>query len=149
MSGKKVALWFFCSAVFGAAVISGCSAQKAQAQTAPVSAAPIQAAAEQSELPEGAGGAPVVYMTADISPAGLMAVYNALGREANGRVAVKIHTGEPGNTHFIPAALMQDLVRQVNGTIVECKPFPAAGGQARPPITRWPGTTVLPPLRRW
>lgn len=67
------------------------------------------------------GAAPVVYMTNDISPQGLMAVYQALGREANGNnVAVKISTGEPGGNHFLSPDLIKDLVQSVDGTIVEC-----------------------------
>ena len=42
-----------------------------------------------------------VFFTKNISPAGLMAVYNALGREASGKVAVKLSTGEAGNTHYL------------------------------------------------
>ena len=62
-----------------------------------------------------------VYMTRDISPAGLKAVYEALGRPAEGRkVAVKISTGEPGGNNYLKPALIGDLVRTVNGTIVEC-----------------------------
>jgi uncharacterized Fe-S center protein len=67
-----------------------------------------------------------VYMTTDISPAGLMAVYEALGRKpdnasiVSGKVAVKISTGEPGNTHYLAPDLIKGLVQQVNGTIVEC-----------------------------
>jgi uncharacterized Fe-S center protein len=61
-----------------------------------------------------------VYMTKDISPAGLMAVYDALGRQATGRnVAVKLSTGEPGGTHFLAPSLIKDLVQLVNGTIIE------------------------------
>ena len=60
-----------------------------------------------------------VFFTADISPEGLMAVYKALGREAYGKVGVKISTGEPGGKHFLAPALIKDLVREVNGTIVE------------------------------
>ena len=63
---------------------------------------------------------PVVYMTKDISPEGLVRVYEALGREANGRVAVKISTGEPGGHNFLQPALIADLVKKVDGTIVEC-----------------------------
>jgi uncharacterized Fe-S center protein len=58
-------------------------------------------------------------MTTNITPAGLMAVYNALGLEANGKVAVKIHTGEPGNPHFLSPNLIKDLVQKVNGTLIE------------------------------
>ena len=61
-----------------------------------------------------------VYFTGDISPAGLMAVYEALGLEASGRVAVKISTGEPGNTHYLAPDLIKGLVQRVKGAIVEC-----------------------------
>lgn len=76
---------------------------------------------------EESAGAPVVYMTADISPAGLMAVYEALGREAAGEnVAVKISTGETGSNYLRPE-LIGDFVQAVDGTIVECNT--AYGGQ--------------------
>lgn len=71
--------------------------------------------------------APVVYMTTDISPAGLTAVYEALGREAAGEhVAVKISTGETGS-NYLRVELIGDFVKRVNGTIVECNT--AYGGQ--------------------
>ncbi|MDR1836274.1 MAG: DUF362 domain-containing protein [Treponema sp.] len=60
-----------------------------------------------------------VYFTTDISPSGLMAVYNALGRRPSGRVAVKISTGEPPNSNYLRPDLIRDLVQSVNGTIVE------------------------------
>lgn len=43
----------------------------------------------------------------------------ALNREATGKVAVKISTGEPGS-HYLDANLIKDLVQSVDGTIVEC-----------------------------
>ncbi len=61
-----------------------------------------------------------VYMTREITPASLIAAYEALQRPARGRVAVKISTGEPGGHNFLQPALIKDLVRHVNGTIVEC-----------------------------
>ncbi len=63
---------------------------------------------------------PVVYKTSNISPAGLMAVYKALGREASGKVAIKISTGEPGGHNFLSPDLIKDLVQSVDGSIVEC-----------------------------
>jgi uncharacterized Fe-S center protein len=63
---------------------------------------------------------PTVYMTTDISPAGLEAVYKALGRKLPGKVAVKLSTGEPGGNYFLSPNLIKDLVKSVNGTIVEC-----------------------------
>jgi uncharacterized Fe-S center protein len=86
----------------------------------------IYAQLETGEASPVAGTVPVVYFTSDISPAGLMAVYEALGLEASGNVAVKIHTGEPGNPHFVRPALMQNLVQRVNGTFVETNTVPGS-----------------------
>ena len=61
-----------------------------------------------------------VYMTTDISADGLMKIYKALGRKANGKVAVKISSGEPGGHYFLSPDLIAPLVKEVNGTIVEC-----------------------------
>ena len=61
-----------------------------------------------------------VYFTKDLSPQGLMKAYNALGVQLKGKVAVKISTGEPGGHNFLQPALIQDLVKALNGTIVEC-----------------------------
>ena len=69
---------------------------------------------------ESAFAAPIVYFTKDISPSGIMAIYEKLGREASGRVAVKLSTGEAGNTHYLSPDLIKELVQKVNGTIVEC-----------------------------
>lgn len=68
----------------------------------------------------GTGTTSTVYMTSEISPEGLMAVYEALGRKATGKVAVKLSTGEPGGHNFLQPSLISDLVHEVNGTIVEC-----------------------------
>lgn len=64
----------------------------------------------------------LVYMTTDISPKGLDAVYKALNRKATGKgkVAVKIHTGEPGGNNFLKPVLIKDFVTSINGTLVEC-----------------------------
>lgn len=63
---------------------------------------------------------PKVYMTSDISADGLVKVYEALGVKPEGKVAVKISTGEPGGHNFLQPALIKNLVQKVNGTIVEC-----------------------------
>jgi uncharacterized Fe-S center protein len=65
-------------------------------------------------------GASVVYMTADISAEGLLAVYLALGASPAGEVAVKISTGEPPNSNYLRPELIKDLVQSVGGVIVEC-----------------------------
>ena len=61
-----------------------------------------------------------VYMFTEISSDNLVKIYEALGREATGKVAVKISTGEPGGHNFLDPHLIKDLVQKVNGTIIEC-----------------------------
>lgn len=61
-----------------------------------------------------------VYMTRDISPESLIKIYEALGRKAKGRVAVKVSTGEAGNPNYLQPSLIGPLVKKVKGTIVEC-----------------------------
>lgn len=61
-----------------------------------------------------------VYFTKDISPAGLKKVYDAMGVQLVGKVAVKISTGEPGGHNFLSPQLIAGLVKDLNGTIVEC-----------------------------
>lgn len=62
----------------------------------------------------------IVFMTKEISPDALVKIYKALGREAEGKVAIKISTGEPGGHNFLQPSLIKDLVDLTNGTIVEC-----------------------------
>ena len=62
----------------------------------------------------------VVYMTIDISPEGLMAVYESLEWTPEGKVAVKLSTGEPPVSNYLRPELIADVVEAVNGTIVEC-----------------------------
>ncbi|MCD8036221.1 MAG: DUF362 domain-containing protein [Clostridiales bacterium] len=61
-----------------------------------------------------------VYMTKNITSEGLMTIYNVLGRKASGKTAVKISSGEPGGHNFLKPELIEPLVKEVNGTIVEC-----------------------------
>lgn len=62
----------------------------------------------------------VVYFTSDISPEGLMAVYEALGWEPTGTVAVKLSMGEPPASNYLEPELIKELVQSVDATIVEC-----------------------------
>lgn len=67
-----------------------------------------------------AGAQSKVYFTKEISPEALVRIYEALGVEAKGRVAVKISTGEAGGHNYLKPTLIRNLVDRVNGTIVEC-----------------------------
>ena len=61
-----------------------------------------------------------VYFCSRITADNLIKVYKALGREAKGRVAVKISTGEAGNPNHLSTDVIKGLVHMVDGTIVEC-----------------------------
>lgn len=74
----------------------------------------------KKSVADGQESLPEVYFTRDISPSGLMRAYEALGRKAEGRVAIKISTGEPGGHNYLKPELIGDLVRATGGTIVEC-----------------------------
>ena len=76
-----------------------------------------------------------VFFTKEITPESLVKIYKALGVEATGRVAVKISTGEGGNTHYLKPTLIRNLVDEVNGTIVEC--CTAYGGSRQDPKKHW------------
>lgn len=77
--------------------------------------------AEQSAATASADEAvPVVYHITDITPENLVKVYKALGREAKGKVAVKISTGESSATNYLRPEFIKPLIDEVHGTIVEC-----------------------------
>ncbi|MBR1546318.1 MAG: DUF362 domain-containing protein [Prevotella sp.] len=76
-----------------------------------------------------------VYYTKEITPESLVKIYKALGVEAKGRVAVKISTGEGGNTHYLKPTFIRNLVEEVNGTIVEC--CTAYGGTRQDKSKHW------------
>ena len=97
---KKLNIFF---AVLAATVIAGCGNS-----------------GKQEEAKNAEPQASVVYMTTDISAEGLVKIYNALGVAPEGKVAVKISTGEPGGHNYLKPELIKDLVTAVKGTIVEC-----------------------------
>ena len=77
------------------------------------------AEAASSESPA-VSGSPTVYFTSDISAEGLVKIYEALGWTPSGKTAVKISTGEPPASNYLRPELIGDLVRKLDGTIVEC-----------------------------
>lgn len=80
---------------------------------------PPESESEDNQAPQSAA-MPVVYMTADISSEGLMAIYEALDASPTGRIAVKLSTGEPGS-NYLRTDLIGQLVESFeNPTIVEC-----------------------------
>ena len=69
----------------------------------------------------------VVYFTRDLSPEGLIKIYSRVSANLTGKIAVKLHTGEPHGPNIIPAAWVKKLFDSEfpdgNATIVETNTF--------------------------
>ena len=63
---------------------------------------------------------PKVYFSKVITPESVLKLYKILGVELPGKVAVKVHSGEPGNQNFLRPEFWKDVVDCVGGTVVEC-----------------------------
>lgn len=92
---------------------------------------------------------PTVYFIREISPESLLKIYAALGRKAEGKVAVKISTGESKKSNQLDPQLIKPLVDEVNGTLVEC--CTAYGGSRSTPATAYQtavdhGYTAIAPV---
>ena len=61
-----------------------------------------------------------VYFTRKITSDSLVKIYNSLGIELKGNVAVKLHSGEEGNQNYLKPEFMHDIITRVSGTVVEC-----------------------------
>lgn len=61
-----------------------------------------------------------VYFTKQITPDSLIEIYEALGIKLEGKVGIKISTGEAGGHNYLKPELIQNLVKKLNGTIIEC-----------------------------
>lgn len=61
-----------------------------------------------------------VYFTSELTPQAVVQLYEALGAELPGKVAVKVHSGEVGNQNFIRPAFLKPAIDRVQGTVVEC-----------------------------
>ena len=61
-----------------------------------------------------------VYFIKDITPENVVKIYEKLGKELTGKVAVKVHSGEKGNQNYLHPEFMHPIVEHVYGTIVEC-----------------------------
>ena len=62
---------------------------------------------------------PIVYFSKNLTPNELIKLYKKLNMRLEGRVAVKLHSGEPGNQNFLGPDFFGPIIKEVNGTIVE------------------------------
>ncbi len=61
-----------------------------------------------------------VYFSREITPESILRLYKTLGKQLDGKVAIKVHSGEVGNQNFLRPEFWQPTVEYVGGTVVEC-----------------------------
>ena len=61
-----------------------------------------------------------VYFTEEITPESVVKIYETVGVKLQGRVAVKLHSGEQGNQNYLKPEFAKAIVEKVSGTVVEC-----------------------------
>ena len=61
-----------------------------------------------------------VYFTKKLTSESVVKMYEVLNKNLSGKVAVKVHSGEQGNQNYLKPEFMEQIVKRVNGTIVEC-----------------------------
>ena len=64
--------------------------------------------------------ASTVYFSRTITPEKVLELYQLLGVELPGKVAIKLHSGEKGNQNFLKPDFWKPIIDQVGGTVVEC-----------------------------
>lgn len=74
---------------------------------------------------ERSGKESIVYFTRDLSAKGLLKVYNRIQEHLNGKVAVKLHTGEQHGPNIIPRPWVEELIKTQlpDATIVETNTY--------------------------
>lgn len=60
-----------------------------------------------------------VYFTREITPESLIKIYDVLGVKQPGKIGVKISTGENGGHNYLKPELIGDLVKHIDGKIIE------------------------------
>ena len=61
-----------------------------------------------------------VYFSRTITPEKVAEMFTLLGKQLNGKVAVKLHSGEVGNQNFLKPEFWKPVIERVKGTVVEC-----------------------------
>lgn len=61
-----------------------------------------------------------VYFSREITPNKVLELYNLLEKKLDGRVAIKVHSGEKGNQNFLRPDFWRPIIERVGGTVVEC-----------------------------
>ena len=74
---------------------------------------------------ERTGNESIVYFTRDISPAGIIKIYERIKSTISGKVALKLHTGEPNGPNYTPAPWVKEFMEKElpDATIIETNTY--------------------------
>ena len=59
-----------------------------------------------------------VYFMQELSAASLLTLYHMVNQDITGKIAVKLHTGEPGGPNILPREWIRNFLSQVPGTTI-------------------------------
>ena len=67
----------------------------------------------------------IVYFTRDLSKEGLKKIYERVNENIDGKIAIKLHTGEPHGPNIIPVSWIKDFIKDEcsDATIVETNTY--------------------------
>lgn len=122
-----------------------------------VAAAALSQVSAESLSIASAGREAVVYQTTSLTAEGLVAALRSVQSTLKGRVAVKLHTGEPHGPNILPREWVKALINELpDAVIVETNtlyggPRAAGRGLQRPDIVKRSLRTAGPsrPLTSW
>lgn len=61
-----------------------------------------------------------VYFMKEITSENVVKIFEKLGKDLSGKVAIKVHSGEEGNQNYLHPEFMKKIIDRLNGTVVEC-----------------------------
>ena len=111
-------------ATLGAATVTGGTAFGG---TEMVAQKPVPASGGEIYIPyaDRKGPESFVWFTRELSADGLRALYRKVSGQLTGKIAIKLHTGEPNGPNIIPRSWVKDLISEEipGGTIVETNSY--------------------------
>ena len=127
LAGAAVAL----AALPGCATFAADNGEKNQAAKPQAGKTKVAGTGGERYIPysERQGPESVVYFTRDLSAAGLLKIYDRVQANLGGKVAVKLHTGEPHGPNIIPRPWVKALLQErlPKGTIIETNTYYGGG----------------------
>lgn len=61
-----------------------------------------------------------VFFTKEITPEAVLKLYKMINVQLPGNTCIKVHSGEPGNQNFLQPSFWEPIIKEVQGTVVEC-----------------------------